>query len=146
MSLKPGTLLALLAGSMACWLERSAAAQIEYLKAENRALRTRLGRRRILFTNAERRTLAALAKEVGRRSAHGLCPLCNRAGDAPGEHLRIDDPVLSKYSDEATTPAPRRPNWLALRICRYTGRDAFTFSSPQRLAGDICRMDQPASA
>src|SRR5450631_3266701 len=57
MSWKRPSLLALFIASMACWLERQAASQIEYLKAENRALRSRLGRRRILFSNAERRTL-----------------------------------------------------------------------------------------
>ena len=52
----PRNFLALLIASMACWLERHAAAEIKYLKAENRALRARLGRRRILFTDAERQT------------------------------------------------------------------------------------------
>jgi hypothetical protein len=51
---KPRNLLALVTASMACWLERHAASQIDYLKAENRALRSRLGRGRILFTDAER--------------------------------------------------------------------------------------------
>jgi hypothetical protein len=65
MVLKPRTFLALLIASMGCWLERQAAAQIEYLKAENRLLRARLGRQRLVFTDPERRTLAALAKEIG---------------------------------------------------------------------------------
>src|SRR5450759_4845919 len=68
MSWKRPSLLALFIASMACWLERQAASQIEYLKAENRALRSRLGRRRILFCNAERRTLGNLAKEVGSKA------------------------------------------------------------------------------
>jgi hypothetical protein len=63
----PKNFFALLVGGMACWLEQKAAAEIEYLKAENRALRVRLGRRRVLFTNAERRTLATLAKKIGRK-------------------------------------------------------------------------------
>ena len=49
----PRNFLALLIASMACWLQRQAAAKIEYLKAENRTLRARLGRRRIMFTHAE---------------------------------------------------------------------------------------------
>jgi putative transposase len=79
MSLRPGTLIALLSASMACWLKRSSAAQIEYLKAENRALRTRLGRRRMLFTNAERQTLASLAKEIGRKALKNLDPIVSPA-------------------------------------------------------------------
>jgi putative transposase len=72
MSLRCGSLFVLLSASIGCWLERQAAARIEYLKAENRALRTRLGRRRIVFTDAERRTLATLAKEVGRKALSNL--------------------------------------------------------------------------
>jgi hypothetical protein len=53
MTWKPRTFLALLVASIGCWLERQAAAQIEYLKAENRSLRSRLGRRRIVFTDAD---------------------------------------------------------------------------------------------
>jgi hypothetical protein len=34
------------------WLQRQQAATIEYLKAENRVLRERLGGRRIVFTDA----------------------------------------------------------------------------------------------
>ena len=64
---------------MASWLERSSIAQIEYLKAENRALRSRLGRRRILFTDAERRTLGALVKEIGIKAFRELTPIVSPA-------------------------------------------------------------------
>jgi hypothetical protein len=79
MSWKPPHLVALLVASMASWLGRRAAAQIDYLKAENRALRSRLGRRRILFTDAERRTLATLAKEVGSHALRELDPIVTPA-------------------------------------------------------------------
>src|SRR5258708_507219 len=52
MSRTPPHWLALVIASMACWLERHAGAQID----ENRAPRSRLAGRRILFTDAERRT------------------------------------------------------------------------------------------
>jgi putative transposase len=76
---RPGSFLALLSAGIACWLERQATARIEYLKAENRALRARLGRRRILFTDAERRTLATLAREVGRKALSSLDPIVTPA-------------------------------------------------------------------
>ena len=60
MRLSVDDFIALLSGSIAAWLERHAAARIEYLKAENRALRSRLAGRRIIFTDAERRTLACV--------------------------------------------------------------------------------------
>ena len=58
-----------------CWIERQAATQIEYLKAVNRLLRARLGRRRLVFTDPERRTLAVLAKEIGSKMLRDLDPL-----------------------------------------------------------------------
>ena len=64
---------------MGCWLERQAAAQIEYLKAENRLLRARVGRGRLVFTDPERRTLAALAKEMGSKALRDLDPLVSPA-------------------------------------------------------------------
>ena len=51
-------LLVLVAG----WLHRQQAATIEYLQVENRMLRERLGGRRIIFTDAERRQLAEKAR------------------------------------------------------------------------------------
>ena len=65
MSWRLRNFVALLVASMGCWIERQAEVPIEYLKTENRLLRSRLGRRRILFSDAERRTLATLAKEMG---------------------------------------------------------------------------------
>jgi hypothetical protein len=79
MAWMPKHFLTLLIASMACWLERHSASQIQYLKAENRALRSRLGPRRILFTDAERRTLGALAREVGTKALRGLDPLVSPA-------------------------------------------------------------------
>jgi hypothetical protein len=79
MSWRPPNVLVLLIASVACWLERQAASQIEYLKAENRALRSKFGRRRILFSDAERRTLGKLAKEVGRKALRELDPIVSPA-------------------------------------------------------------------
>jgi hypothetical protein len=83
MFVRPGSFLALVSAGIACWLERQAAARIEYLKAENRALRIRLGRHRMIFTDAERRTLAKLAQEVGRKALSNLDPIV-----APATPLR----------------------------------------------------------
>jgi cytidylate kinase len=60
---------------LAAWLARQQGAFIEYLKAENRMLKARLGRRRILFSDAERRLLARHAKAVGRKKLFELDPI-----------------------------------------------------------------------
>jgi putative transposase len=66
------TLLQFLLMVVAGWLHRQQAATIDYLKAENRMLRARLGGRRIVFTDAERRQLAEKAKTLGRKALHEL--------------------------------------------------------------------------
>ena len=60
---------------LAAWLARQQGAFIEYLKAENRMLKARLGRRRLIFTDTERRLLARHAKAVGRKKLFELDPI-----------------------------------------------------------------------
>jgi putative transposase len=66
------SLLQFLLMVVAGWLQRQQAATIDYLKAENRMLRARLGGRRIVFTDAERRQLAEKARALGRKALHEL--------------------------------------------------------------------------
>ena len=54
---------------LAAWLARQQEAFIEYLKAENRMLKARLGRRRIIFTDAERRSLLGMRRQSAARSS-----------------------------------------------------------------------------
>src|SRR5271167_3101943 len=72
---KPTNFLALVVATMANWLGRHAAAQMDYLKTENRALRLRLAGRRIVFSDAERRTLGTLAKHIGIKALRELDPI-----------------------------------------------------------------------
>jgi hypothetical protein len=66
------TLLQFLLVLVAGWLQRQQTAVIEYLKAENRLLRQRLGGRRVIFTDAERRQLAEKAKAAGGKALREL--------------------------------------------------------------------------
>ena len=66
------TLLQFLLMLVAGWLQRQQAATIDYLQAENRMLRARLGGRRIIFTDAERRQLAEKARALGRKGLREL--------------------------------------------------------------------------
>src|SRR5579862_4155456 len=104
MFVRPGSFLALVSAGIACWLERQAAARIEYLKAENRALRIRLGRRRMIFTDAERRTLAKLAKEVGRKALSNLDPIVT-----PATLLRWHRELVAKKWTFLERRRPGRP-------------------------------------
>ncbi|MFT5109011.1 MAG: putative transposase [Verrucomicrobiales bacterium] len=52
--------------ALAHWVNRERVAVIDYLREENRILRDRLGPKRLKFTDAERRRVAAKAKLVCR--------------------------------------------------------------------------------
>jgi hypothetical protein len=52
---------------VASWIGRRQGKAIEYLRAENRVLRARLGPKRLRFVDAERRLLAEKGKPLGRK-------------------------------------------------------------------------------
>jgi len=54
------------------WVNRSQQDVIEYLQEENRVLREQLGGKRSLFTDGQRRRLAAKAKAIGRKGRLGV--------------------------------------------------------------------------
>jgi putative transposase len=64
-------LIAMIAG----WINRHQQQVIAYLLEENRTLHAKLGGRRIRFTDAERRRLAALAFPIGRKRLKSLATL-----------------------------------------------------------------------
>ena len=62
---------------VAGFLQRRQKMAIEYLLAENRVLRERLGPKRLRFTDAERRMLAERGKPVGRRLLEEIATLAS---------------------------------------------------------------------
>ena len=54
--------LRFLAAWLAVWLARALQRQVDYLMAENKILKEKLGDRRLQLTDAERRRLAILGK------------------------------------------------------------------------------------
>jgi hypothetical protein len=54
------------------WVNRHQLDVLEYLRAENRVLKVRLGGRRIRFTDIERRRLARKAQALGRKVLNDL--------------------------------------------------------------------------
>ena len=57
-----------LASWLAVWLGRVLQQEVDYLMAENRVLRERLGGKKLRLTVAERRRLAVLGKQMGRKA------------------------------------------------------------------------------
>ena len=64
-------LISILAG----WVNRGQQDIIDYLQEENRVLREQLGAKRLLFTDRQRRRLAAKAKAIGRRGLFEISTL-----------------------------------------------------------------------
>jgi len=60
------------------WVTRQQTEVIEYLKAENLALREKLEGKRLRFTDAQRRRLARKAKPLGRNRLRELSPIVTR--------------------------------------------------------------------
>ena len=68
---------------MAGWLNRHQQQAIEYLKAENSILRDELlkatGKKRIILSDSQKRKLAMLGKEVGRKLLGDICDVFSPA-------------------------------------------------------------------
>jgi len=64
MILQPWYLLVM---ALANWLNRQQQAMIEYLREENRVLREKLGKKRILLSDDQRRRLAIRGRVLGRK-------------------------------------------------------------------------------
>ncbi len=57
---------------VAGWVNRGQQDLIEYLQEENRVLREQLGAKRLLFTDVQRRRLAAKARKMGCKGLFGI--------------------------------------------------------------------------
>jgi hypothetical protein len=92
--------LQFLAAWLAVWLGRVLQEQVDFLQAENRLLREKLGGKRIRLTDAERRRPATLGKKLGgtglaavarsprpRRSCAGIANWLGRIGEERGSPI-----------------------------------------------------------
>ena len=89
---------------VAGWLQRRQGEAVEYLRAENRVLRARLGPERLRFTDAERRLLARKGKALGRTLLAEVASLAT-----PETILRwYRDRVAAKYDGSRMRSAAGR--------------------------------------
>src|SRR5262245_28829326 len=72
---RPRSPLALLTAIFAVWGNRHQRGVIDYLLEENRILRAKLGKSRLLFTDAERRRLARKGGPLGRRILEAIASI-----------------------------------------------------------------------
>src|SRR4026209_2284243 len=86
------------------WVTRQQAGGIEDLKTGDPALRKKLGGKRLLFTDAERRRLARKAKPLGRARLRELSPIVT-----PDTLLRWYRELVAKKYDGSAARGPGRP-------------------------------------
>jgi putative transposase len=92
-------------GEVLRWIGRRQGEAIEYLRAENRVLRARLGARRLRFADAERRLLAQKGKPLGRKLLAEMASLAT-----PETILRwYREQVAAKYDGSRSRGGPGRP-------------------------------------
>jgi hypothetical protein len=58
---------------LAGWINRHQQDMIEYLKAENAILKNRIGKKRIILSDQQRRTLAVLARKISYKALSEIC-------------------------------------------------------------------------
>ena len=96
--------LQLLLLTVSGWINRHQQSVIEYLQAENRALREQLGPKRIRWTDAQRKVLAQKARAVGRAALTELGPVIT-----PDTLLRWYRKLVAAKYDGSTRRKPGRP-------------------------------------
>ena len=98
------------------WANRSQQDVIEYLQEENRVLREQLGGKRSLFTDGQRRRLAAKAKAIGRKGLFEIGTLVT-----PDTLLRWYRRLIAKKYDGSKSRTVGRPK-TAVEIDRFRHR------------------------
>jgi putative transposase len=105
---------------VAGWIGRRQGEAIEYLRAENRVLRGRLGPKRLRFADAERRLLAQKGKPLGRKLLAEMASLAT-----PATILRwYREQVAAKYDGTRTRARPGRPPTRADKVTQLLTRMA----------------------
>ncbi len=96
--------LQFLAAWLAVWFARALQRQVDYLMAENRALKEKLGDRKLQLTNADRRRLAILGKELGLKVLGKIATIA-----AAETILRWYRELVAKKYDGSERRGPGRP-------------------------------------
>jgi len=98
-------LLVMLAG----WINRQQLDVIDYLKEENRVLREKLGNKRILLNDDQRRRLASKGKILGRRLLSEVCNIVT-----PDTILRWHRELIARKYDGSAQRKAGRPRVVAV--------------------------------
>ncbi len=127
--------------TVAGWMNRRQAESIEYLLEENHVLREHLGKRRLRFTDAQRRRLAEKGKQLGRTRLRALASIVT-----PQTILRWYRERVAKKYDGSSKRRPGRPrvdediHELVLRVARDNPRWGYS-----RIVGALANLGRTVS-
>jgi putative transposase len=113
--------------ALAGWLQRRQQDVVEFLREENRVLREQLGRRRLAFTDPQRRRLADRAKALGAQALREVATLVT-----PDTLLRWYRTLIARKYDGSRRREYGRPSKppeirdLVLRMARENPRWGYT--------------------
>ena len=127
--------------TLAGWMHQQQREVIDYLQEENRVLREQLGPRRLRFTDAQRRRLAAKARTLGRRVLRVIATIVT-----PDTLLAWHRTLIAKKYDGSTRRGPGRPpvsaeiRALIVRMARDNRGWGYT-----RIQGALVNLDYDVS-
>jgi len=107
--------------ALAGWINREHLAIIEYLAAENRVLRDQLGKKRLRFSDDQRRNLAAKAKSIGRKALERFGCIV-----IPDTLLRWYRQLIARKYDGTTKRGqgrPQKPDDVRELVLRMAGEN-----------------------
>src|SRR5713101_5784669 len=125
--------------ALAGWINQQQRHVIDYLQEENRALREQLGPRRLRFTDAQRRRLAAKAKTLGRRALWDIATIVT-----PDTLLAWHRRLIAHHYDGSARRGPGRPavpaevRALIVRVATENRDWGYT-----RIQGALANLDHP---
>ncbi|MCG3174989.1 MAG: hypothetical protein GMKNLPBB_03323 [Myxococcota bacterium] len=131
----------LLLVGLAGWINRQQMDVIVYLKEENQVLRAQMGKRRLRFTDDQRRRLAAKAKTLGSKALRELSTIVT-----PGTLLRWHRELIARKYDGSRRRGPGRPRvmqvirQLVVRFARENRRWGYT-----RIQGVLANLGHEVS-
>ena len=127
--------------ALAGWMNQQQRDVIDYLQEENRVLREQLGPRRLRFTDAQRRRLAAKAKTLGRRVLRDIATIVT-----PDTLLAWHRTLIAKKYDGSTRRGPGRPPVMAeiraLIVRMATDNRGWGYT---RIQGALANLDHDVS-
>jgi putative transposase len=127
--------------ALAGWMNQQQRDVIDYLQEENRVLREQLGPRRVRFTDAQRRRLAAKAKALGRRVLRDIATMVT-----PDTLLAWHRTLIAKKYDGSARRSPGRPPIMpeirALIVRMATDNRGWGYT---RIQGALANLDHDVS-